>query len=531
MRRVTLALILALLPSLVTAQDHFALEILRPLAIGAAGTGLDSGNRIYRAYQGMPYIIDATARGGQWPYTYSLTGAPSGMTVEAGPCTVATPACTAGRITWTDPQATDSDITLQVCDVDNDCVSATWGVTVSTTGCGSASGWCFVDGDVADGGDGSISSPYNTIADVWNGSTAADRIMVLRESATPYGVTGMTQTTPGDCFQQVAWNESTKPVIWLAYPGESVTIDFEYDAGVGTSGPCMELTGQNIWLQGFDAIDMRSIGFQVVRGSRFGIVASDLSFTDLTGGADGSNSAFIMWVSEYTNPSYGDTVSRVAMTGVGADACALKVYSVEGGVFEHLTVGTSLSAEAQIALKAEVAEYTVRASSFSGAPTGVGGNMNGAPTGGATLSTNGEIYHNLFLDSDTGSADGAITLGVAKVNTIGRVYAYRNTIIGKINISNMVTADGTYDFTNNVIVNDDAASGSCPAKYVCTSVTDYSRLVRTDNLDAATTDGAVDGSGNLAGSYRTTYLGTRGYELQASGGSSGGGVRLRIRGE
>jgi len=511
------------------AQDHFALEILRPLATGAAGTGLDAANRVYRAYQGMPYVIDVTARGGQWPYTYSLTGAPTGMSVEAGPCSTATPACTAGRITWTDPQTTDSDITIQVCDVDLDCVTATWGVTVETTACTSAGGWCFVDGDVADGGDGSIGNPYNTIADVWNSSTAADRVMVLRGASAAYGVTGMTQTTPGDCDQQVAWSESTRPVIWIAYPGESVTIDFDYDSGVSTSAPCMELTGQNIWLDGFSAINVRSMAFQVIRQSQFGIMARALSFDGLLFGRDGGNSAFIMWVANYGGPSYGDTVTRTAFDNVGDAACALKVYSVGGGVFDHLTVGASIDDEAMLAMKAEVAEYTVRASSFNGHPTGIGGNMNGAPTGGATLSTNGEIYHNLFLDSGTGVNDGAITLGVAKVNTIGRHYVYRNTLIGKLNIANMVTADGSYDFTDNVIVNDDAASGSCPAKYVCTSVTDYTRLVRSGNIDAGTADAAVDASGNLQGAY-LTHLGTKGYQLSGSGGATGG-IRLRRRGE
>ena len=72
-----------LLSASAKAQNNLAFQIARPVGFGAAGTGLDASNRVYRAYPGIAYQIHADAVGGHWPYTYTLSGAPAGMTLPS----------------------------------------------------------------------------------------------------------------------------------------------------------------------------------------------------------------------------------------------------------------------------------------------------------------------------------------------------------------------------------------------------------------------------------------------------------------
>lgn len=173
-----LLLFVCLLPMTAQAQSYETLQMLRPVAVGAAGTGLDAENRVYRAYTGIEYNIHADARGGKWPYTYSLSNAPAGMTIEAGPCTVIGPTCTAGTITWPSPTGTASNIVVTVTDALGTQVTGTWTVTSSTTI--GADGFCFVDANNAAGGrNGSLANPYNSLLEVYN-SCGARSILYLR---------------------------------------------------------------------------------------------------------------------------------------------------------------------------------------------------------------------------------------------------------------------------------------------------------------------------------------------------------------
>lgn len=540
MRRVVLALLIALLPSLVAAQDHHALTAIRPLAVGAAGTGLDADNRIYRAYAGVTYTIRADATGGEWPYTFSLSGEPSGMTVVAGPCTTIGPSCTAGTITWTNPLSTDSSITVRISDKDGDFVDVTWGVTVSTNSPG-AGGYCFINEDTGNDttGSGTLASPWRTIDKAYDSCGARSILYFVGNG--PFNLDGVPiadstsecdssdggATADGD---EVNFSESARPTIWLDYPDDGLTpvLDIGHVDGV-TSKPCIAFTSDNTWVQGLDIRNCALKCFEMDRTNRFGVTTLGNTFNGTGAGQNGMNSAVIMHAQRYggggnppdTTPAYFDYHAGNTFTNVQQDdgMSCVKLYSSIRGVVAYNSFDAIESSEC-VALKSDVSQFTVRANTFEGITgTAIGGNYHEVDD-----ITYGEVLHNLVADSST----YAMEFNQDGQSTIPSYY-YRNTFIGAIHARNIDSADGPFTFTNNVIVNDTAASGSCPAKYTCTSVTDYSRLVRTDNLDAATTDGAVDGSGNLAGSYRTSWLGTRGYELQASGVT--GPTRLRIRGE
>ncbi len=503
-----------------TAQTFDSLQMMRPVAIGTAGTGLDANNRVYRAYQGLTYTIHADARGGRWPYTYSLSNAPSGMTIEAGPCTNIGPTgCTAGTITWVNPQATANNITVTVRDVNGSEVTGTWSITVSTTACSNTGGFCFVDAvNGNDSNNGDSATPYLTLAGLQAARTGHQIVYFRSGTYNTAQQTVGSISCDGGTFQ---WREDISgPVIWIAYPGESPVINFRSDGGDPVS--CVRMWGANVWIDGLQMDNVGSIGFQFVRSSRYGIVARNITGIDLLDGQDGENSGYFMWVnSSPTTPSYFDTVQNslfqtINGDGVGTDdGCALKFYNTMSVLVETSRF-TDGFGEAVVALKNEVPDYTVRANVFEATvPTGIGGNMNDNTTG---FKTGGEIYHNLFLGSGTGSANGCITLVVSRITSVAETWVYRNTCLGDMNISNLVTADGPYHFNDNVILNSRAASGSCPAKYACYSVTDYTRFV--DNADnvKGLNDGTVANAttGELVGASRTTYLGVAGFELGPS---------------
>lgn len=536
MRRVIFGLVLAAAclwaapAAAQSCESGLALTLARPLGTGTAGSGWDADNRIYRAYQGIQYQFRVQASGGCWPYTFTLSGEPTGMTISnagAGEtCGITQSGLThvdCGVIEWPNPQSSDASITVTVTDADNNSVQGTWGVTVSTTACGSADGWCFIDSVNGNDttGDGSLATPWASLAKVWNTVSADSNILYFRTGT--YGVTGMTQTQPVDCGEQVAWNENTRPVAWIAYPGESVTIDFNWDAG-GTNGPCMEFTGANIWLEGLSVIDVRSMGWQFnVRASDYGAYVWRMSFNGLTGGADGNNSAFIMWSSNATG-SYFDYMGEITATAISSAACVFKLYGINNTLMEDMDISDDNQAEGALALKNNQVDFEIRGVKCAAdVTTCIGGNMN---TG-----TTGDIHHNLVLGSGTGNSEGTITYGVAKVVDVGAMRIYRNTFIGKVNIQNLVTADGPVTWGRNVIQNS-GGSGSptvcTDLRATCTNISDSSRIDDNgDNLTGAS--GLVNANGYLAGESRTIYLGSRGYEL-AEAGNPTAPVRLRISG-
>lgn len=509
-----LLLFILCLPSVTWGQNHQTFQIARPVAVGTAGTGLDADNRIYRAYSGLTYTIHADAVGGSWPYTYSLSNAPAGMTIEAGPCTTIGTSCTAGTITWTNPTSTASNIVVRITDKDGDWVEGTWSITVSTTI--GADGFCFLNATSGNDttGSGSLAAPYQTIAKA-HASCGARSIIYFRAGTYTIDPSIEDGTNPGDCDRRVLWPETSRGVIWLAYPGETPIIDFE---SVSDAQPCFQMQGENIWIDGLELQNVGSIAFKFnIRTSGFGAVVRNVNAHDLLFGGDGKNSSFFLWTRCDDCPTWFDTVQNSTFDNIGSGACALKLYGIREGLFETSAYSDSIDGEAVIAIKGTVPRYTVRANSFASTVlTSIGGNMDTAsPCTGTCATTGGEIYHNLILGTGTTTNQGGITLTAAKVSAPATTWVYRNTVIGKVLFANGVTGDGPYNYNDNVIVNAGGTGGSCPGRLTCESVTDYTVTV----YDADNVDGANDGTianattGALVGASRTTYLGVAGFEL------------------
>ena len=519
-------LLLALLfPSGSFAQTYSTLTMVRPVATGAAGTGLHANNRVYRAYSGITYQIHADAIGGKWPYTYSLSNAPAGMSIVAGPCTDIGPTgCTAGTITWTNPTSTASNITVTVTDALGTQVTGTWSITVSTT-IGSG-GFCFVDATNGNDttGNGSLATPYQTLFKVYS---SCDMNSVVYFRAGTYNFTGFTPTGSGDCFNTTAWSTTnSKPTMFIGYPGETVTIDFEGTAGSQT-GKCIRASSPYMWFENFRMDNVGSIGFKLDNRSLYGVVIRNVTGLETLSGADGSNSGFFFWVKYATprEPSIFDTVQNSSFSNISASSCALKLYSTDRLIVENSNFANSVDAESVVAVKDGNTGFAIRANTFqSNIISGVGGNLD---DGDGNIPTGGSIYHNLFLGSGTASNQGAIDTK-SRIDPMIAFEVYRNTFIGgQVNLVNLFSTDGVWTLRNNVIVNATVLGGSCPDRIVCGLVDwagpyDYTRLdVNSSNVRGANNGTIANATtGALVGSYRTTYLGVAGYELSTVVGSS-----------
>jgi len=452
---------------------NFPLELTN---IKPAGTGTMTANhRIYRAYPGIVYNIRAAVVGGAYPFTYSLTNAPAGMTINAQ----------TGEINWPNPQANASP-TITVVDSEGTRVTGTWAITVSTAG------FKFVDAvNGSASGNGSIGSPWRLMSEVE--ANAADTDIVYFRAGT-YNVLNMPRTSVGTPWERVQWHG---PTVWLAYPGQSPVINLGYQAG-GENGPLIRLGGPNIYVDGFETTNASIMAFQVEDGNN--ATFRRCRMHDLRLGGDGTNAAFIMTVTQPT-PARNMVIQDTSFYNVAPDSVTIKIYGQEKLLIENTT---HYNAPVGIELKNDIRQFTVRGNTLYGITNAaLGGNMH-------TSTTNGEFVFN--------NSRGGIALDLNQDGMAGQIFAQRNTLVGRVQIRNTDAADGPFRLSANVIVNNDPGTPSGSHVYHL-SVSDPSRVTLTNNLVGNTSDNMVDGNGNLTANY-VGYIGTRGHMLGAGGGQT-----------
>jgi hypothetical protein len=177
--------------------SNYPLEIIQPRA------GLNTSNRFYKAYPGLEYNVRLAVIGGVYPFKYKLTTAPSGMTINSD----------TGTISWPNPagSGTPYNVTASVTDAENSTQTVSWAITVNT------SGFLFLDAvngaTVANGGTGTISKPYKTIAD-WYGQIDKFSNYIIYFRSGSYDI--------GSKWLDMAGNRY--PSIWLAYPSASPVV-------------------------------------------------------------------------------------------------------------------------------------------------------------------------------------------------------------------------------------------------------------------------------------------------------------------
>lgn len=500
------------------------------MAVGAVPNGLDSDNRCYFAYPGIEYNIQVAVVGGKPPYSYSLSGQPPWMSINS----------TTGVISGTPTDVTlddDSSITVSVIDAESTTNSQTFGVDVTT------SGWFFVDAvngqpHSTNGGTGTgtLANPWKTLDDVYDGSTANSRVYFKTGTYTP---ANLPQDSISFLNQQngehrVQWNNGSRSVQWLAYPGNTPTIDYLYTGSGypydvdGPNSPRFVMTGDVIYLDGITTTRSMTMCFQFSRNNRRGVHIRRCNFGVHGPGISSGNSAHLMWqqlfgsggvpgTQAYGDIVYGNTFTDLKYIATSGNNCSLKMYSMWRPLVANNTFSNSEDgSEAVVAIKSDITEFDVRQNTFSNiGGLALGGNMHQIQD-----PTSGEIRFNLVLSAGVGSAQAQP--GALRLNQDGQasaIYTQRNTFIARVHIEDVVTANGVFTISENVIVNSDSAQ--TPWSYITdTNITDASRVSESNNLKGVAADNITDANGDLQGTYLTNYgpnsANPRGHMLSSS---------------
>lgn len=486
-RFAALALISAVLAASPALAANYPLELVSPRAAGTApATGnaaITAGNRIFKAYPGIEYNIRAVVIGGAYPYTFALSGAPAGLTIDSG----------SGLIRWPNPTGSSVTPTITVTDAEGTQRSSPWTIDVTTAG------FKFVDAvNGNSSGNGSISSPWRTISDMVNasGSVAGD-VVYFRNGA--YDALNLPRVSAGSVWERVEI-PSNKPNAWIAYPGETPVIDFGFVPNV-RPGAIIRFESTNLYVDGFETRNSRIIGFQTGSG-RYGVFRR-LRMRDhnlIRANLDGANASFIMTTSSYSDSDAGGNASSWGQYLAVQDCdfqnapmdMGLKIYSqwkllIEGNTFRDSNYGAEL--------KADMPQFTYRGNRhYNITARAIGGNMH-------SYTTSGEILFNLVY-----SPSSEFALDVNQDGYARRIDIYRNTFVGRLRVRNVDASDGPFRLYQNVFINNDSGN-----RVYFESVSDPSRVIVFDNLAGAPGSGIVDATGNLTGSY-VQYVGSRGYQ-------------------
>lgn len=454
------------------------LEIIQPRA------GLDINNRFYRAYPGLLYEVQIAAIGGTYPNSYQLVSGPNGLTVDGA----------TGVISWPNPPASQTPVSVSVRVIDESGAQATvtWPVTVTTTG------FRFVDAvngkTAANGGNGTLASPWKSMADWYiNKYDSTYRNVFLYFRAGTY----RTLDAPLEDGWRLAL-PGNKPVVWLAYPGEKPVIDVtgsHVSAYPDISDLYMDGLEFRNWTTNF--------AFALESGGSNNTFRKNI-FRRLPAGAGGggTNASGIFL-------SRGETVSNYVAI---VDNKFLEVHGQGYGILGYN--GSKVLVQGN-----EFSDFTVSDSKA------IGPKMNNSLW--FIRDNRIDIAYGQGVWIDTYAYTSQIEVSYNFVRSLndypfwvgqedadyGAIVSYRNTYLGDpIAVSNLRNGRGPVSFTNDVIINSSTAANGITTPD--SSVTSQS-LQTSGLLTGSPAKGIVDSNGNLTSAY-SQYIGHKGYQRSAS---------------
>jgi hypothetical protein len=480
------------------------LQLLSPHADGAegmgAGSGLDAQNRIFKAYPGIEYAIPIVAVGGAPPAAYATvtctSGCAAGLTVER--YTTAAGAAMgiphdAWQVRWPSPDTTRTP-TIEYCDRNGNCVSQTWTITVTT------SGFKFVDDSAASNGSGTLESPYSAPSGALaNAEIGCEATEILYFRAGTYTLDQADPETGDGAFSADHWEAGATCVIWLAYPGETVTIDGGYDedgADVAMVAFNFETNGTPPYVAGIRFQDFKDKVVYLGAGNggyEFGFWQN--SFINVGPGTAGNNSAGVTFPQNYagTARSRGFFVSN---TFDEFDALPfMKYYTVDYVADHHNYFETTTNGNEGVAYKSDIGfiSHVGNANASDTEVMMVCGNQHQQVDRAFT----GEIAFNNYRRTD---ATEQYVLWLNQDGMSSNVNVFNNTLRGRVFVTNADDGDGPFDFHRNVKNN--SQSGETPFAYVhAPSATDTTVVTQTDELN----DASLDSAGNLMGTDLTNH--------------------------
>lgn len=473
---VLLALLSLASPWALAQSSPYALEVLNIKPAGTGSPAIPASNRIFHAYPGIEYNIRAATIGGTYPYTYSLSGAPSGMTINTR----------TGEISWPDPRSDAGPITLTVTDSRGASVKTSWSISVHT------SGFWFVDGDYTGTSNGSISQPYKTLNELVVATKGRPNdIVYIRGSASPYTVTNYPSgekpslDADGSLYINVAeYGGANSPETWLAYPGERPVIDLQERFFLRTDRP---------YFDGLTILNGREYSLKTLGGSHYKTIRRT-TWRGVEGArATNRNQGFVFAIHEGVGYNFviqdSDWSEFRGAQAIGSlyycNKLLIENNHIHNGGFTGLHPFTS-----QIGLKERNLDATIR------------GNHIEIPSGANAMEMYNYASHGGALDFSYNRVIRATSGLAIKFYDPENAHIYRNTIVGNIDFqpgSSNESSEGPIYLRNNVIQG---------------SLTDTTYVTQSDNLTGAFGAGFVDSRGNLTSSY-ATYRGTRGHEVGA----------------
>jgi len=477
----------------ITYSANYPLEIIQPLS------GLTTQSRFYKAYPGLEYSVKVAAIGGEYPYQYALTMAPSGMTIDTS----------TGFISWSKPTTSGSpySVTARVTDSKSTQQSVSWTIIVTT------SGFYFLDAvngsyNLARGGTGTgtISNPWKDMQDFYGGPTNisiqpaakndksyAGGYLYFRSGTYESGA--MPAEDTGGCDVRVPFVLDSKPQVWLAYPGDSPTISFKSYAMQFYSD------SGNIYT---DGIHFRMNGNPMARGLRFSggsknnTIIRNIFDGDGMVGNSCSNNAMLMTTGGIGNPGDSErwVISHNTFTdikgGIGFLAYSTDKVLLEGNLVNGQGGNHSLYA------KTENSNWHVRGNKI------INSSGNGYLFGGYGYSNgNINVYHN-YISMNSGNA---VYLNEQwATTTAGPFRVFRNTLVGGVEIKNVTSTNGPWYYTDNVIIN-----GTGGDKLTKTAIDFPTNLIISGTLSA--TSGLINSDGLLLDAY-SGYKGVKGWQFK-----------------
>jgi len=463
---------------------RYPLELASPRAAGTSpaddSPAMPEGHRIFRAYPGLEYNIRAVVVGGAYPFTYALSKAPAGMTIDSK----------SGEIRWPRPQGSQVAPTITVTDSEGTKRSSPWTINVTTEG------FRFVDAmRGSDSQRGTLDQPWKSLAKIKESGTPGE-IVYFRTGV--YKTTGM-QSSGDTNWPRVEFNGRVHPVQWLAYPGEKPVIDNDYSAS--NHGRFIRISGSDaspVYLDGLEITNSWHIALQFGSGTCDYAVFRRLSIHDIVEAIDGGNSAGIMTLTSQQDPSWysafqDNDFHHNAPGGI-------KQYSQRKLLWEDCRFRDSGTGPD---LKSDVFRFEVRGCAFYNnrhSFAGLFGNLHPARGGEVT----GEIRFNRML---CGDSPDVWAMDVNQDGLAGVIHLYRNTFVGAVRVRNTDQDDGPFHFSRNVIINSNAGRDHITLE----SVSAPDRVQYSENLTGTPNDRIVDAEGNLIGVHRSR-VGTHGHQ-------------------
>lgn len=468
------------------SDSPYALEILQPQP------NLDTRNRFYKAYPGLLYNVRLAVAGGSYPYKFALKTAPSGMTINAA----------TGEINWPSPVESTKAYPATVEVVDNRGASkqVSWSILVTKDK------FLFVDPvNGKSGASGTINDPVKGFVDVYGGNVYASKYSTTKQDYFVYFKGGATYTLGGftNGEQGVQWT-NRQPLVWMAYPGHRPVIEMSQRAL-----RLVDTDANNFYFDGFEVNTVNTdAGSEFRMAIRIGSLSNNVTirksvFHGISATEGHSNQSAIMisadasgkyWVIQ--DNEFYDIHKAYGILGYTSQ----KVL-VEENYFHDNTGGH------QIGPKDGTQYWTIRHNRM----TNIANYKDGTDATGIWVygdNKRGAAYGNMDVAYNYVSmiSGRALAVGESWNEKLGPVDVYRNTLLGEVNYTRMVSTMGRIMNQKNVMLN------SFTSGYECSSCATTNTLVFDGNITGSVSAGVVDANGKLTSRY-STYLGKVGWQF------------------